>query len=492
MTGLPGQVSPPRSLPDPNAVAALLRDWRDDIEKLVAADILISSRGVPEGWAGPAAEAALQAGNQHSHDLVETVLSGERAVRALDDWTEQLRRLHRERDAILTRIDAAGAELSRLAPLPDNTLATPALRSRAWQQHRDLCAAIASWQDDITQADAAVIAALDAPAPLDALASDHDPRHRDAVASARRALAEAAVAGTSAYLLEFDPDAFGGDGRVVMAFGDPATATHSAVVVPGITNDASTIDLQALAALSLEAAAAARSGRTCTIAWMGYDAPSHPAIHGGRLDPRRLPNLLRTVGEGAAEDGGHELVDFVAETREANPHTDVTVIGHSYGSTTVGHAARDGLDADRLVVLGSPGLGDEVDRASDLGLPAGAVFVGAADRDPVTWLGGPHRIAGHEVDTGGVGLGKDPSRTGFGAIRIAGDNGERFHPTSPGQVVLNHNSYFVPDSGFTGNVAAVVTGEAPATVPSRAASGDRLLAQWTVDEVMHETSRWWP
>jgi pimeloyl-ACP methyl ester carboxylesterase len=272
---------------------------------------------------------------------------------------------------------------------------------------------------------------------------------------------------------------------VVIAFGDPVSATHTAVVVPGITNDAATIDLQSLGAISLQAAATARTSRsvrTSTIAWMGYDAPSHPALHGGRLDPRELRDLVRTIGEDAAEDGGHELVDFVDELRETNPHTDVTVVGHSYGSTTTGHAAVDGLAADRLVLLGSPGLGDGVDRAPDLGLPATAIFVGAADRDPVTWLGGPHRIAGHEVDTHRVGLGDDPAQKEFGATRLAGPPGRAFHLDSLEQVVINHNAYLAPGSHFTDNVAAVVVDERPTTTAGRSVSGDELLAGWAVRE----------
>jgi thioesterase domain-containing protein len=492
MTGLPEQLAPPPALPDLDAASALTHVWRTSIDQLVAADIMISTRGVAAGWAGPASGAALRAGQQGLHDLAEAVLSGMRAVGILDDWARHLKQLRVERQHLLGRIDAASADLARLALLPDNTLATPALRSRAWQQHRELCAAIASWQAQLSAADRAAIDALTAPDPVDALAADRDPRHREAAESTRRSLAEAASAGIAAYLLEFEPDAFSGDGQVVIAFGDPVAATHTAVVVPGITNDASTIDLQSLGALSLQAAATSRKARTCTIAWMGYDAPSHPALHGGRLDPRELTDLVRAVGEDAAEDGGRELAEFVDEVREVNPHTDVTVIGHSYGSTTAAHAAVDGLATDRLVFLGSPGVGDEVDRASDLGLPSGTVFVGAADRDPVTWLGGPHRIARHDIETHGVGLGDDPSQAEFGATRIKGADGRRFHLDSLDQVVLNHNVYLAPGSQFTDNVAAVVVNEQPTTTRGRTTSGEELLARWGVHEAGRLLTLRWP
>ncbi len=492
MTGLPGQPAPPPALPDLDAVAALIDRWRAGLDLLASADATISSRGAASGWAGPAAVAARSAGDGLAHGLAEAVLDGARTIRSLEEWSDQLAPLSAERDHLLRRIDGAAAEVARLTLVPDNTFASPVLRTRAWQQHADLCADLAAWQARLSAADRAAIEALAAPAPFDALAADRDPRHRDAAESTRRALAEAAAAGVPAHLLTYEPDAFNGDGAVVIAFGDPVAAAHTGVVVPGITNDAATIDLQSLGAMSIEAAAAARSARACTIAWVGYDAPSHPALHGGRIDPRELKDLIRTAGEGAAEDGGHELVEFVDEVRETNPLTDVTVIGHSYGSTTTAHAAVDGLATDRLVVLGSPGLGDEVDRVGDLGLPDGAVFVGAADRDPVTWLGGPHRLAGHEVDTHGVGLGDDPTKADFGATRIAGAAGREFHLDSLDELVLNHNSYFEPGSTFVESIAAVVVGQQPAVVPRRTASGDALMGRWTVGEVMHETSRWWP
>jgi hypothetical protein len=485
MTGLPGLPTPPHALPDLHAVAELVHHWRAGVEQLAAADAVISSRGGAERWTGPAAEAACRAATQHAHDLGDAVLSGVRAVRARAGWAQRLKQLRAERDDLLARIDAAGADLAQLALLPDTTLATPVLRARAWRSHRELCSALDAWQARSGAADDSVILTLSSAEPIDALEADRDPRHREAAASTRRALAEAAASGIPAYLLSYEPDEFGGDGKVVIAFGDPVAATHTAVVVPGITNDAATIDLQSLGALSLQAAATARTARTArtsTIAWMGYDAPSHPAFHGGRLAPRELTDLVRTVGEGAAEEGGHELVEFVDQLREVNAHTDVTVVGHSYGSTTTAHAAVDGLAADRLVFLGSPGLGDEVDRAADLGLAPGAVFAGASDRDPVTWLGGPHRLARHEVDTHGVGLGEDPSQVDFGATRIAGADGPRFHLDSLGQVVLNHNAYLAPGSRFTDNVAAVVVDQQPTTSPGRTTSGDELLAGWAVQE----------
>ncbi|MFD8492808.1 alpha/beta hydrolase [Amycolatopsis sp. NPDC059657] len=46
-----------------------------------------------------------------------------------------------------------------------------------------------------------------------------------------------------------------------------------------------------------------------------------------------------------------------------------TTVGHSYGTTVIGHAARDEhLAVDDIVFVASPGVG--VNHASELGLPA--------------------------------------------------------------------------------------------------------------------------
>jgi pimeloyl-ACP methyl ester carboxylesterase len=59
----------------------------------------------------------------------------------------------------------------------------------------------------------------------------------------------------------------------------------------------------------------------------------------------------------------------------------VTVIGHSYGSTTVGYAAMNGLAADDVAFIGSPGVG--ASDAGQLSPGAGHVWAGASEHDPV-------------------------------------------------------------------------------------------------------------
>src|SRR3546814_1882023 len=64
--------------------------------------------------------------------------------------------------------------------------------------------------------------------------------------------------------------------------------------------------------------------------WLNYNAP------GGVTDPA-------TLTEHRAEDGGATLandIDGLRASRADNP-AHLTLIGHSYGSTTAGHAAGD-------------------------------------------------------------------------------------------------------------------------------------------------------
>ena len=119
-----------------------------------------------------------------------------------------------------------------------------------------------------------------------------------------------------------------------------------------------------------------------TMFWIGYDAPDN--LPTGRA--RRAGVLT----EGMAEAGGERLADTLDGLRAIRPDdpAHLTAIGHSYGSTTLGHAAHDhGIPVDDIVVVGSPGLGGDTDHASDLGIDPEHVYAGANSRDPITYLG---------------------------------------------------------------------------------------------------------
>src|SRR5439155_7923829 len=102
------------------------------------------------------------------------------------------------------------------------------------------------------------------------------------------------------------------------------------------------------------------------------------------------------------------------------PH--VTVVGHSYGSLVAARAAGVQPGAvDELVVLGSPGVG--ADRAADVPVPDGHLWVGAASGDPVS------RVSW---------FGADPAAAAFGGRRF---NAESSDGASP---LAQHCGYLEP------------------------------------------------
>lgn len=246
----------------------------------------------------------------------------------------------------------------------------------------------------------------------------------------------------TSYLLLFDPDAADGDGFAAVAYGNPETADHVSVNVPGLTSTVNTFGGVSRDALNvLQAATGQTDGSVASIAWLGYDAPDAEGI----LDPNaseRLPAKLDLLGVGTeqkAAAGAVSLSHFVdglrASRAAADPGGDpanMTVIGHSYGSTTTGKAAGDfDMDSDNVVLVGSPGPGHGNVHASDL---RGTVYVGSAEDDPVTRLGNSTR----------AGLGVDPASADFGAIRFRVENQEAFSLSVPGLLggLENHVSYF--------------------------------------------------
>ncbi|VBA39766.1 hypothetical protein LAUMK136_03146 [Mycobacterium attenuatum] len=80
-------------------------------------------------------------------------------------------------------------------------------------------------------------------------------------------------------------------------------------------------------------------------------------------------------------------VNGLAVTHEGGTPSHVTVIGHSYGSTTVADAfANSGMRANDAVLIGCRGT-DLAHSAADFHLNGGRVYVGAASTDAISWIG---------------------------------------------------------------------------------------------------------
>lgn len=242
-------------------------------------------------------------------------------------------------------------------------------------------------------------------------------------------------------ILLFDPT---GDGRVAEVFGNLETADAIAVVVPGMSNDLANFGTSdggfRMNASNLFAATS--GGQAATVAWLGYDTPDG----------------ADAVSRSAAAAGAPDLARFL---RGMDPTADrrMTVVAHSYGSVLAGIAAADGIEADNLVFVGSPGttLNDATEARLREG---GAVWSALADGDPIglgvdplesyRWWWGLHPLIPL------VGMfeslrrredlwhGTNPASADFGAWRI----------TTKGS--SGHSEYF--EAGSLDNLAAIVDG----------------------------------
>ena len=252
------------------------------------------------------------------------------------------------------------------------------------------------------------------------------------------------LSGAEVLLMVYKPVDFRGQGRAAIAIGNPDTADNTAVLVPGATNSVADgwLSSNEIANLYTETRAATGAGRDVSVlAWMGYDAPD------SLVDPRVAQSAL-------ARKGGALLAADVnaLNTTHRGGSSHVTVVGHSYGSTTVADAAAGyGMRADDIVLVGSPGT-DMARTASDFHLPDGGhVYVGAAATDPATNLAGMPRSAPvSPIEP--IGLGADPAADGFGSTR--------FKAEVPGwtwQSWGDHDDYFESGSESLYSIADVTS-----------------------------------
>lgn len=258
-------------------------------------------------------------------------------------------------------------------------------------------------------------------------------------------------------LYAYDPTAFDGDGAIALAAGDVGRADDVSIVVPGFGTDASSVAGLAERVVSLVVAARVLDRRrtSASMLWIGYDAPDNLPVLGGGWDAAGVAT------ESLATRGGNRLAGAVRGLRAADGpsgagRSHLTVIGHSYGSTTVGHAAHDHvLETDDLVVVGSPGLGGDTDHAADLGLSPEHVWVGANSRDPVANLGNHGAV--HLELLGGAGLGDDPAEDDFGAQRFRAESTTRAANDGFG-AFGDHSKYFDPDTESLYDIGEIITG----------------------------------
>jgi hypothetical protein len=227
-------------------------------------------------------------------------------------------------------------------------------------------------------------------------------------------------------LLLDQPDRWGGKGRVSIAIGRVDGAAHVAYVVPGLGVRADP-DLPGLVSsahnIYAEARRLAPETAVAVVAWLGYDTPRWTDV---AFDAR---------ARAGAALFARDIDGLRAGRSDHPPH--LTVIGHSYGSTTASLGIRRAVaHVDDAVFVGSPGV--EAERAADLPVPARHVWVGAASGDEVSRLSR---------------FGVDPAAAVFGGHRFPAESPSG---TSP---VAQHTRYFEPGSQSLLNVARIVVGQ---------------------------------
>jgi pimeloyl-ACP methyl ester carboxylesterase len=229
--------------------------------------------------------------------------------------------------------------------------------------------------------------------------------------------------------LLFDP---AGDGRAVEVLGDLGTATHVAVLVPGVDTTLADFDrglggvprrAPGMQARALWAQLSKRSPDAAVVAWLGYDPPEGLGV--------------AAATEGRARAGAVELTAFVHAMLRLRPEVRVTLVGHSYGAIVAGLAARRLPEVAGVVTLGAPGMG--VDRAAELG--GTRVWSALA---PTDWI---RRIP--QVRLLGLGLGRRPSAAGFGSTALPTDG------------VAGHDYYLTEGSATLRAVGDVVLSGGP-------------------------------
>ncbi|MFK0290885.1 alpha/beta hydrolase [Streptomyces sp. NPDC090442] len=225
------------------------------------------------------------------------------------------------------------------------------------------------------------------------------------------------------YVLGIDTKAR--DGRAVVSQGNPDTARNVAVQVPGTDNDLTNVDDQIDRVDRLQQAAQDKGGgeSTAVVSWLGYDAPE-------------VDGSMATTGRADAAAG--DLRSFTHGLRESHTgeRAHMTVLGHSYGSTVVGDAAAhsNGIDADDVVVVGSPGM--TVDHAKDLQMDPNHVWAGWAPDDIVS------TVASNKT------LGENPAEQDFG--------GKIFNVDTEG-----HGGYWDKGSESLANQGRIIAGMPP-------------------------------
>nr|WP_238355042.1 alpha/beta hydrolase [Kribbella sandramycini] len=220
------------------------------------------------------------------------------------------------------------------------------------------------------------------------------------------------------YLLGFDPT---GNGRFIVAHGNPDRTPNIATFVPGAAsglNESGRALERGDNLYDAATRAGAEPGSTAVITWLGYDSPGLGEAFGSYAPAQAAAPALTQFQQGLTVARGG---------LDAN----TTLVGHSYGARVIGTAASatPGL-ADQVVAAGALDFGVNpsgrmIQSTAELHLPQDKVWVvehrldAAADATtPVVPDAGGYGVVEDVGAPGG-----DPSRPEFGASVVGAEPG---------------------------------------------------------------------
>jgi hypothetical protein len=249
--------------------------------------------------------------------------------------------------------------------------------------------------------------------------------------------------------------------QAAIANGNIETADHVAVFVPGMTSnvtdtmkeyDKAMSQMQQRAQSESIRAHPAQATTTATVTWIGYQTPE---LGLDLFNPGKS-----VISDRTARDGAALLVPFlrgIDASRDHNAH--LTLLGHSYGSTTAALALRKETGVDDAVFFGSPGL--DTNHLRDLlpepgHLRPGHIYYVEARNDPVGDAGalGPFGLDPSHLD----GIEHASAREATVVDPVTGV--VRHFTESTG-----HSSYLVDNSTSQYNMSVIVAGVPERAVP---------------------------
>ena len=254
----------------------------------------------------------------------------------------------------------------------------------------------------------------------------------------------------------------GGRVKAAMGQGDVDHAKNVATFVPGIgTTVEGSMGEYMRQTKNLRRAAMAQGSLSAsdvaTVAWLGYDAPGEADLN----QPQNIPGIISPF---LAQAGSDRLAGFMNGMQASRDYgagdAHMTLVGHSYGSSTSGMAAtkvKYGV-IDDLVLFGSPGMGTY--DAKNYHVDQNHLWVsGVPKGDSVQGMG--------EIRGGIVGsLGKNPmdSDSGFSHLSDDATGSPKYNKDAPASKPSNFNfdnhSIYLEDGTETlqdiGRVAAGV------------------------------------